>query len=98
MEIRLIKIIAVPAMILTFLLGSFLLYYENNLIYENYFLLKLFCVFLLTFYQIFLISVYITFKMRKNKRSSKFYKFINEIPTILMIIIILLVVLKPNIG
>ena len=98
MEIRLIKIIAVPSMILTFFFGSFLFYYENNLIYENYFLIKLFCVFLLTFYQIFLIFVYINFKVRKNKRSSKFYKFINEIPTILMIIIILLVVLKPNIG
>ena len=98
MEIRLIKIIAVPAMILTFIFGSSLLYYQNDLMYENYFVLKLFCVFLLTFYQIFLIFEYITFKLRKNKRSSKFYKFINEIPTILMIITILLVVLKPNIG
>ena len=98
MEIRLIKIIAIPAMILTFLLGSVLLHYENNLIHESYFLIKLFCVFLLTLYQIFLIFIYTTFKVRKNKRSRKFYKFINEIPTILMIIIILLVVLKPDIG
>ncbi len=98
MEVRLIKIIAVPAMSLTYLFGLCLLYYDNALFYEKYFIIKLFCVFLLTLYQIFLILVYTTFKVRKNKRSSKYYKFINEIPTILMIIIILLVVLKPNIG
>ena len=98
MEIRLIRIIAIPAMIFTYLFGSCLLYYDNDLIYENYFIIKLFCVFLLTSYQIFLIFEYTTFKEKKNIRSSKFYKVINELPTILMIIIILLVVLKPNIG
>ena len=45
-----------------------------------------------------MIFVYAIFKQRKNSRSAKFYKTINEIPTILMIIIILLVVLKPNLG
>ena len=49
-------------------------------------------------YQIYLISVYTKFKVRENLRSARFFKLINEIPTILMIIIILLVVLKPNLG
>ena len=98
MEIRLIKIIAIPAMILTFVFGIILLYQENDLIYENYFIIKLLSVILLTFYQIYLLYIYKTFKASNNKNSEKFYKIINEIPTILMIIIILLVVLKPNIG
>ncbi len=98
MEKRLIKIIAIPAMILTALFGFALLYYSNDLIYENYFIIKLFSVLLLIIYQFFLICVYLTFNAKKNKRTAKFYKFLNEIPTILMIIIILLVVLKPNIG
>ena len=98
MEVRLIKIIAIPAMFLTTLFGLILLYYQDNLIVENYFLIKLFCTFLLIIYQIYLFFIYITFKDRKNERSDKFYKFLNETPTILMIIIILLVVLKPNIG
>ena len=98
MEVRLIKIISIPAMFLTTLFGFTLLYHQDNLITENYFLLKLFCTFLLIIYQIYLIFIYITFKDRKNKRSDKFYKFLNETPTILMIIIILLVVLKPNLG
>ena len=98
MEIRLIKIIALPAMILTFFSGTFLIYINYNILYENYFILKFFFVFILILYQIYLITVYTKFKVRDNIRSGKFYKFINEIPTILMIIIILLVVLKPNLG
>ena len=98
MEKRLIKIIAVPAMILTFLFGSILLNIHNELLYENYFILKLLFVLLLIVYQVYLIFVYLSFKNKINKRSANFYKLINEIPTIIMIITILLVVLKPNLG
>ena len=96
MEVRLIKIIALPAMISTTFFGIVLLYINHYIIYESYFIIKLFLVLILIIYQIYLISVYRKFKVRENFRSGKFYKFINEIPTILMIIIILLVVLKPN--
>ena len=98
MEKRLIKIIAVPAMILTFLFGFLLLNIQKELLYENYFAIKLLAVLFLTIYQVYLILVYLTFKKKINKRSANFYKLINEIPTILMIIIILLVVLRPNLG
>ena len=98
MEKRLIKIIAIPAMIFTVLFGSILLNIQYELLYENYFIIKLFSVLLLIIYQVYLIFVYVAFKKRINKRASNFYKFINEIPTIFMIIIILLVVLKPNLG
>ncbi len=98
MEIRLIKIIALPAMILTLFFGIILIYINYYIIYENYFIIKLFLVLILTIYQIYLILVYTKFKLRENIRSGKFYKLINEIPTLLMIIIILLVVLKPNLG
>ena len=98
MERRLIKIISIPGMVLTYLFGITLLKGQYELINENYFKIKLFFVLSLSIYQVYLILVYINFKKRKNKKSDKFYKFINEIPTIFMIIIILLVVLKPNIG
>ena len=98
MEERLIKIIAIPAMALTFLFGTLLINIQYDLLYENYFIIKLLCVILLLIYQIYLILVYLAFKKKINKKSSKFYKLINEIPTIFMIIIILLVVLKPNLG
>ena len=98
MEVRLIKIIALPAMILTFFFGITLLYINHHIIYESYFIIKLFLVLFLMIFQIYLISVYTKFKVKENLRSGKFFKLINEIPTILMIIIILLVVLKPNLG
>ena len=98
MEKRLLKIIAIPAMLLTFLFGSILLNNNSELLYENYFIMKLLSVLLLIVYQVYLIFVYLSFKKRVNKRTANFYKFINEIPTILMIIIILLVVLQPDLG
>ena len=73
MEIRLIKIIAVSAMILTFILGTILLVQETDLVYENYFKIKLASVLLLTIYQIYLILIYKKFKVGNNKRSDKFY-------------------------
>ena len=98
MEIRLIKIIAIPGMLLTFLLGTILIYHQIDLINESYFIIKLMLVGFLAIYQLYLIYLYLIFRERKNKRSAVFYRYINEAPTILMIIIILLVVLKPNIG
>ena len=98
MELRLIKIIAVPAMTLTFVFGIILLHQENDLIYVNYFIIKLLLVFLLIASQIDLTHIYKIFKTLNNRKLEKFYKVLSEIPTILMIIIILLVVLEPNIG
>ena len=98
MEKRLIKIIAIPAMTLTFLFGFILLNVQSELLYENYFIIKLLFVLLLIIYQVYLIFVYSVFKKKNNNKSKNFYKFINEIPTSFMIIIILLVVLKPNLG
>ena len=98
MEKRLIKIIAMPAMILTVFFGGVLLNIQGELLYENYFIIKLLSVLLLIIYQAYLIFVYLVFKKRINKRTANFYKVINEIPTVFMIIIILLVVLKPNLG
>ena len=85
-------------MILTLIFGSILLYSQNELMYEKYFIIKLLFVLLLIIYQVYLFLIYSTFKDRKNKRSGNFYKLVNEIPTIFMIIIILLVVLKTNLG
>ena len=67
MEIRLIKIIAIPAMILTYIFGFILLHNVSDLIYENYFLIKLLSVVLLTIFQFYLIFVYLNFKAKKHR-------------------------------
>ena len=71
---------------------------QDHLIFEKYFIVKLLFVLSLVIFQIYLVIVYYAFKKKQNNRSVNFYKCINEIPTIFMIIIILFVVLKPNLG
>ncbi|MDC6451253.1 protoporphyrinogen oxidase HemJ [Alphaproteobacteria bacterium] len=96
MEVRLLKIIMQPAMALTYLFGILLIYENSNLIKENYFLLKLFLVLLLTFFHVYLSILYKDFKKGYRFKSSNFYRKINEIPTFLMILIIFLIIIKPN--
>ena len=96
MEYRLLKYIMNPALIITYLLGIILVYENNYLLAENYFLLKLVLVFALSMFHIYLSILYKDFKKGYRYKKTKFYRIINEIPTILMIVIILLVVVKPD--
>ena len=96
MEYRLLKYIMNPALIITYLFGVILIYENNYLLSENYFLLKLVLVLLLTLFHIYLSILYKDFKKGYRYKKTKFYRIINEIPTILMIVIILLIVVKPS--
>ena len=96
MEARLLKIIMKPAMVLTYLFGFVLVHENNDLIRETYFLLKLLLVLLLTLFHIYLSILYKDFKKGYRFKSSNFYRKINEVPTVLMILIILLITIKPN--
>ena len=96
MEYKLLKIIMTPALVLTYILGFTLVYFNNYLITENYFILKIILVLLLTIFHLYLSKLYKYFKKGYRIKTTIFYKKINEIPTILMIIIILLIIVKPN--
>ena len=96
MEHKLLKIIMNPAMLLTYILGLILLYENSYLIYENYFLYKILLVFLLSLFHFYLTILYKDFKKGYRYKKTNFYKKINEIPTIIMIFIILLIIVKPN--
>ena len=96
MEYRLLKYIMNPALIITYLFGIILIYENNYLLTENYFLLKLVLVLILSLFHIYLSILYKDFKKGYRYKKTKFYRIINEIPTILMIVIILLVVVKPD--
>ena len=97
MEYRLLNYIMKPASIVTYILGIVLVYENIYLLSENYFLLKLVLVLLLTLFHIYLSILYKDFKKGYRYKNTKFYRIINEIPTILMIAIILLVIVRPNI-
>ena len=98
MEYRLLMFIMMPAALLTYILGFILVYYNNSLITEYYFLLKIILVFILTLFHLYLSSLYKSFEKGYRIKTTIFYKKINEIPTILMIIIILLIIVKPNLS
>ena len=96
MEYRLYYYIMNPALILTSLLGLCLLYQSPYLLIENYFLIKSILVFLLIIFHIYLYFLYKDFKKGYRIKSTKFYRIINEIPTVLMIIVIILIFVKPD--
>ena len=98
MEYKLLKIIMIPALVLTYILGFTLVYFNNYLITENYFILKIIFVLFLTIFHLYLSKLYKYFKKGYRIKSTIFYKKINEIPTILMIIIILLIIVKPDLS
>ena len=97
MEKRLMKIIMLPSMLIALTSGLFMVYMNIGIIYEHYFQLKLlFLLFLFGFHG-YLSKERKNFQQGKNMKTAGFYRKINEIPTVLMIIIIFLVVVKPNI-
>jgi putative membrane protein len=81
-----------PAMMVVWLSG-FILLYDNG--FDLWLIIKFLLVFLMTIFHIFMKKCLNDFENDKSKYSSKFFRIINEIPTILMIFIIILVVIKP---
>ena len=96
MERRLFIYIMNPAMVLSWFFGILLI---HTIGIENFsFLwlqLKLLFVVVLTIYHFFLLQCLKKFSENNNSFSSKFYRIINEIPTIFLISIIVVVVFKP---
>ncbi|MSP06520.1 MAG: protoporphyrinogen oxidase HemJ [Candidatus Fonsibacter sp.] len=96
MEKRLMKIIMNPAMIVTWLSGLYILWVEGfSNIFSLWLSIKLLFVIILSGYHGFLSKCLKDFELDRNKRTSKFFRVINEIPTIILIIIVFLVVFKP---
>ncbi len=93
MERRLIRFIMLPAMILTFGFG---LYLASEIGFEFVWLhIKITLVLCLAAFHGFLSFCRKKFEKGQNKYSQKFYRIINEVPTVLMLVIVTLVILKP---
>ena len=96
MERRLMLYIMNPSMIFSWFFGILLILSHGTDIYSILWLqLKFFLVVLLTIYHFILGSYLKNFAMNKNKKSAKFFRIINEIPTILLILIIFVIIYKP---
>tara|TARA_B100000315_G_scaffold254983_1_gene297212 strand:- start:2085 stop:2519 length:435 start_codon:yes stop_codon:yes gene_type:complete len=96
MEKKLFYYIMTPAMILTWLFGLLLVYTLGFSIFNELWIqLKFIFVTLLTIYHFYLGHCVRNFIIDQNTNSSKFYRIINELPTILLIFIVFIVVFKP---
>tara|TARA_B100000161_G_C33403869_1_gene347818 strand:+ start:250 stop:627 length:378 start_codon:yes stop_codon:yes gene_type:complete len=96
MEKRLFYYIMTPAMILSWAFGLVLVHEIGFDQLANLWLqLKFILVALLTIYHFYLRSMLNKFKLDQNTKTAKFYRYINEIPTLLLIFIVFIVVFKP---
>ena len=94
MERRLLRLIINPAMIATWVLGLWLVW-KSGLYRAHWFEAKFVLVFLLMgVHGVYVRSVK-DFAADRRRRSQKYYRVLNEIPTVLMIAIVVLAVVKP---
>jgi putative membrane protein len=96
MEKKLYNYIMMPAMLSTWFFGFLLIYIlDFKILYDLWFQIKIILVIFLTYYHFFLGSCVKVFSINQNVKSSKFYRIMNEVPTVLLIFIIFLAVFKP---
>ena len=96
MEFKLYNYIMMPAMILSWLFGLVLITVIGFEQLANTWLkLKFLLVIILTAYHFFLGTCLNKFKIDENNYSSRFFRIFNEVPTILLILIVFIVILKP---
>jgi protoporphyrinogen IX oxidase len=94
MERKLERFITLPALILTWLTGLTLAF-TSGFIHSPWLHAKLGLVVLLTANYIYFARARLALERGESRHSPKFFKIINEIPTLLMIGIVILVVVKP---
>lgn len=94
MEQRLLKFIMVPAMSVTWIIGIVLVLL-GQWFAAGWFIAKAVLVIAMTLLHGVFANWANEFKYDRNRRTAKFYRIANEIPTALMIVIVILAVVKP---
>ncbi|MEW6766713.1 MAG: protoporphyrinogen oxidase HemJ [Pseudomonadota bacterium] len=94
MEWRLLKFIVNPAMMVTWFAGLYLAW-AGNWHTAHWFQLKFLLVIAMSAVHGYFVGRVRAFSEDRNTKSQKFYRVINEIPTVLMIAIVILVIVKP---
>ncbi|EKD54691.1 MAG: hypothetical protein ACD_60C00057G0016 [uncultured bacterium] len=95
MEKKLYYFITTPSALLTLFFGLALLIDLPSYLKMPWLQIKLGLVFLLILYHIYLGKLLHDFKHNRNKHSSFFYRGLNEVPTLFLIMIVILAVVKP---
>ena len=96
MEKRLYNFIMRPAMLFSWIFGIVLIYLNGLGVLTNLWIqIKLVLVIILSSYNEYLGKCMIKLKNRTNSKTSKFYRYLNEVPTVLLILIVFIVIIKP---
>ncbi len=96
MEKRLYFYIMRPAMILSWFFGIILIYINGLDVFSQLWMhIKLGLVVLLTIYHEYLGMCLRSLRLNTNTKTSRFFRIVNEVPTIILIIIIFIVIFKP---
>ena len=96
MERKLYNYIMMPAMLLSWLFGILLIHSLGFTIFSELWMqVKIILVTVLTYYHFLLGKFLNDFVIGNNKKSPKFYRIINEVPTIILIVVVFVVVFKP---
>ena len=96
MERKLYNYIMMPAMLLSWLFGLILISHVGfEALSVKWLQIKLVLVILLSIYHFYLGSLLLSFNENNNTKSSKFFRWLNEFPTLLLIIIVFIVIFKP---
>jgi putative membrane protein len=96
MERKLYNYIMMPAMLLSWLFGLILISHVGfEALSTKWLQIKLALVTLLSIYHFYLGSLLFSFNKNNNTKSSKFFRWLNEFPTLLLIIIVFIVIFKP---
>tara|TARA_B100000003_G_C10892546_1_gene355839 strand:+ start:672 stop:1106 length:435 start_codon:yes stop_codon:yes gene_type:complete len=96
MEKRLYNYIMRPAMLFSWIFGIVLIYLNGlGVLTSLWIQIKLVLVIILSGYNEYLGKCMIKLKNRTNSKTSKFYRYLNEVPTALLILIVFIVIIKP---
>ncbi|MFK7840487.1 MAG: protoporphyrinogen oxidase HemJ [Bdellovibrionales bacterium] len=96
MERRLLKYIMSPAMMIAWVFGLLMIYANPGMMSgQGWLHVKLFLVVLMSGAHGFLAGQLRKFSKDENEKSAKFFKIVNEVPTVLMILIVILAVVQP---
>ena len=96
MEKRLYNFIMRPAMLFSWIFGIILIYLNGLDVLSTFWMqIKLLLVIILSGYHEFLGKCINHLKNRTNTKTSKFYRYLNEVPTVLLILIVFIVIIKP---
>ena len=96
MERRLLRLIINPAMISSWVFGLTMLAVSGDVLWsEPWMIIKLVCVVFMSIAHGKMAKWRKEFEADRNRRSQKFYRIANEVPTILMIMIIIMAIVQP---